>query len=131
KKRRRTEKGSAIADGEQKQAPAGTKTQPSRRKGKAHGGVPVTVFHLYAGMRQLSLVLWESSNGTIIKGNGYMDFINRTGLKEHDTVHIWAIKRRGFRLFGATVPESPFYVVIVGGSRRTFEAPPPLCMLPP
>ncbi|BAS73652.1 Os01g0675400 [Oryza sativa Japonica Group] len=112
KKKRRTEKG-------------------SKAQGKDHGGVPVTVLHLSGAMKELRLVLWDSSHGTIIKGTGYMDFIAGTGLREHDAVQIWAFKRRGFRLFGATVPESRFYLVIVGGSWRPLEAPPPQCMLPP
>ncbi|KAF0917376.1 hypothetical protein E2562_017833 [Oryza meyeriana var. granulata] len=158
KKKRRQEKDKVVADGEQKQGmpPPGTEEeqqqegmppgqqqkeegtpgtegeQPrARRQGKPHGGVPVTLVHLNAGMRRLLLVLWDSNNGTIIKGNGYMDFITWTGLQEHDTVTIWAFKRREFRLFGTTVPESPFYLVIHGGSRPPFEAPPPLCMAPP
>uniref|UniRef100_A0A0E0C5Z2 TF-B3 domain-containing protein n=1 Tax=Oryza meridionalis TaxID=40149 RepID=A0A0E0C5Z2_9ORYZ len=134
KKKRRTEKGSVdVADGEQQQQQQEATVKEPRKKaqGKDHGGVPVTVLHLSGAMRELRLVLWDSSHGTIIKGTGYMDFIAGTGLREHDAVQIWAFKRRGFRLFGATVPESRFYLVIVGGSWRPLEASPPLCMLPP
>lgn len=133
KKKRRTEKGSVdVADGEQQQQQKGREKEPRKKaQGKDHGGVPVTVLHLSGAMKELRLVLWDSSHGTIIKGTGYMDFIAGTGLREHDAVQIWAFKRRGFRLFGATVPESRFYLVIVGGSWRPLEAPPPQCMLPP
>uniref|UniRef100_A0A0D3ESF0 Uncharacterized protein n=1 Tax=Oryza barthii TaxID=65489 RepID=A0A0D3ESF0_9ORYZ len=133
KKKRRTEKGSVdVADGEQQQQQKGREKEPRKKaQGKDHGGVPVTVLHLSGAMKELRLVLWDSSHGTIIKGTGYMDFIAGTGLREHDAVQIWAFKRRGFRLFGATVPESRFYLVIVGGPWRPLEAPPPQCMLPP
>uniref|UniRef100_A0A0E0JMC5 TF-B3 domain-containing protein n=1 Tax=Oryza punctata TaxID=4537 RepID=A0A0E0JMC5_ORYPU len=121
KKKRRTEKGS-VADGEQQQqeegTTPGTEKEPRKKaQGKDHGGVPVTVLHLSGAMRELRLVLWDSSHGTIIKGSGYMDFIAGTGLREHDAVQIWAFKRRGFELFGATVPESRFYLVIVGDAQ--------------
>uniref|UniRef100_A0A0D9V426 Uncharacterized protein n=1 Tax=Leersia perrieri TaxID=77586 RepID=A0A0D9V426_9ORYZ len=118
-KRRRPEKEINVVEGIT-DAP----DQP-RKKGKEHGGLPVTVMHGndVEGKRELQLVVWESTNGAVIKGNGYMDFIKRTQLKEHDVVQIWAFKRREFRFFGVNVEESPLYLLIV---RAPVDPPVPL-----
>ena len=84
-----------------------------KRKGKKHGGLPVLVVEPHAGVRELQLARWDSSGGTVIKGEGYLDFINSCGFKVDDVVEIWAFKEHYFRLFGEDVcRESSVYLLI-------------------
>ncbi|RLN25186.1 hypothetical protein C2845_PM07G18600 [Panicum miliaceum] len=50
---------------------------------------------------------WSSSKGTIVKGRGYLDFIQRCSFKEDDVVEVWAFVERRFRLFGADLCDEP------------------------
>ncbi|OEL28857.1 hypothetical protein BAE44_0010122 [Dichanthelium oligosanthes] len=86
-----------------------------KRQGRRHGGLPVRLMDLAAGASgELLLSMWESSSGTVVKGEGYMDYIRRCSFKEQDVVEIWAFKQRAFRLFGVDmVGESPLYLLIV------------------
>uniref|UniRef100_J3MRW3 Uncharacterized protein n=1 Tax=Oryza brachyantha TaxID=4533 RepID=J3MRW3_ORYBR len=102
-----------------------------KRKGRDHGGLPVTLgtlVHLRGGIKQLLLTRWDSSGAAIIKGEGYLDFIARCGLMEKDVVHVWAFKQREFRIFGATYPEKPLYMVIASAPRRAAAPQLPLPM---
>ncbi|RCV17904.1 hypothetical protein SETIT_3G257600v2 [Setaria italica] len=89
--------------------------QRKKRKGKVHGGLPVRLVDLAAGSSgELLLSRWESSSGTIVKGEGYMDFVRRCSFKEQDVVDIWAFKQREFRLFGKKMfDESDLHLLIV------------------
>jgi hypothetical protein len=91
----------------------GEKVVRRKRKGKKHGGLPVLVVGLHAGMRELQLSRWESSGVTIIKGEGYVNFISNSGFVPGDVVEIWVFKETHFRLFGVDVcHESPLFVLI-------------------
>ncbi|CAM0954910.1 unnamed protein product [Alopecurus aequalis] len=84
-----------------------------KRKGRKHGGLPVLVVEPHAGVRELQLARWDSSGGTVIKGEGYLDFIHSCGFKVDDVVEIWAFKESHFRLFGEDwCHESPLYLLI-------------------
>ncbi|KQK09171.1 hypothetical protein BRADI_2g46440v3 [Brachypodium distachyon] len=84
-----------------------------KRKGKKHGGLPVLVVDLIAGIRELQLSRWDSSGGTIIKGEGYLDFIAQCSFTVDDVVEVWAFKDRTYRYFGVDLcVESPLYVLI-------------------
>ncbi|AQK98588.1 hypothetical protein Zm00014a_007620 [Zea mays] len=72
----------------------------SKKKGKAHGGLPVMLVDLNAGAKELRLSRWDSSQGTIVKGEGYLQFMRQCTFKEGDDVAIWAFVQRRFRLFG-------------------------------
>ena len=70
---------------------------------------------------ELLLSRWESTAGTVVKGEGYMGFVRRCSFREHDAVDIWAFKQRAVRLFGAAVcHESHLHLLIVksGGSQQ-------------
>jgi hypothetical protein len=85
----------------------------AKRQGKKHGGLPVLVVEPHAGIRELQLSRWDSSAGTVIKGEGYMDFISKCGFKVGDVVEIWAFKETCFRLFGEDLcHDSPLYFLI-------------------
>ncbi|KAK1558114.1 hypothetical protein QYE76_016090 [Lolium multiflorum] len=85
----------------------------AKRQGKKHGGLPVLVVEPCAGIRELQLSRWDSSAGTVIKGEGYMNFINNCGFKVGDVVEIWAFKETYFRLFGEDLcHDSPLYLLI-------------------
>ncbi|CAM0954413.1 unnamed protein product [Alopecurus aequalis] len=85
----------------------------TKRKGKKHGGLPVLVVEPHTGVRELQLARWDSSGGTVIKGEGYLQFINSCGFKVDDVVEIWAFKEKYFRLFGEDYcHESPLYLLI-------------------
>uniref|UniRef100_A0A0D9X6C1 Uncharacterized protein n=1 Tax=Leersia perrieri TaxID=77586 RepID=A0A0D9X6C1_9ORYZ len=104
----------------------GEEGKGKKKRGRMHGGMPVTVVHLQGGAKELLLTRWDSSGAAVVKGEGYMNFIvGKCGLREKDVVTVWAFKERGFGLFGATIPESPFYIVIAGGSGNCALAPPP------
>jgi hypothetical protein len=91
----------------------GEKAARRKRKGKKHGGLPVLVVGLHAGVRELQLSRWESSGVTIIKGEGYVNFISNSGFVPGDIVEIWVFKETDFRLFGVDVcHESPLFVLI-------------------
>lgn len=127
----------AVAEQQQQQeeeetaGPGGRKKK--KKKGRSHGGLPVTLVHLRGGMKRLLLTRWDSSGAAIIKGEGYLDFIARCGIKEKDVVHVWAFKQQGFRLFGATYPPGPLYILIAGTARLAAPPPPqpPVAQSPP
>ena len=76
---------------------------------------------LDGGAKELLLSRWESTAGTVVKGEGYMGFVRRCSFREHDAVDIWAFKQRAVRLFGAAVcHESHLHLLIVksGGSQQ-------------
>nr|CAB3461612.1 unnamed protein product [Digitaria exilis] len=105
-------------EGEQLAAEQGQrkrKRKRKKRKGKVHGGLPVRLVDLAAGVSDsLLLTRWTSSHGTIVKGGGYMNYVRRCSFKEHDVVDIWAFKQREFRLMGTPVfHESPLYILIL------------------
>ncbi|KAK3138890.1 hypothetical protein QOZ80_5AG0374760 [Eleusine coracana subsp. coracana] len=80
------------------------KVVKKKRRGRVHGGLPVRMVDLAAGASwELRLSRWESSHGTIVKGEGYLDFIRRCSFKENDDVEIWAFKQHYFRNFGVTM----------------------------
>ncbi|KAF7037488.1 hypothetical protein CFC21_047849 [Triticum aestivum] len=90
-----------------------------KRQGKKHGGLPVVVCNVHAGTKALQLTQWESSHVNIIKGEGYLDFINRCCFEEKDVVEIWAFKERHFHLFGVDMCRaSPLYVVLAKKEQR-------------
>jgi hypothetical protein len=95
--------------------------QRKKRKGKVHGGLPVRLVDVSAGASgDLLLSRWESSSGTIVKGEGYMDFVRRCSFKQDDVVDIWAFKQREFRLFGKTMfDESDLHLLIVKAATQT------------
>ncbi|KAG8075986.1 hypothetical protein GUJ93_ZPchr0006g43715 [Zizania palustris] len=53
-----------------------------QKKWKKHNRLDMTLVHLNAGMNKLHLSRWESSHGTIIKGDGYIKFIRRCSFVE-------------------------------------------------
>ncbi|KAL5228914.1 hypothetical protein ABZP36_017179 [Zizania latifolia] len=116
---REQENTDVVADG--KQGPP--EMRRKKKKGKKHGGLDVTLVHLTAGKKKLQLSRWDSSHGTIIKGNGYIEFIKSCGLMENDTVQIWVFKEHEFRNFGAIFTKaSPLYIVLVGVPRPRVQA---------
>nr|CAB3473867.1 unnamed protein product [Digitaria exilis] len=74
--------------------------------GRAHGGLRVKLVDFLAGDKELLLSRWDSKKSVIIKGEGYLDFIQRCSLKENDVVQIWAFKQDPFYNFGKTLSES-------------------------
>ncbi|CAM0954422.1 unnamed protein product [Alopecurus aequalis] len=85
----------------------------TKRKGKKHGSLPVLVVEPHTGVRELQLARWDSSGGTIIKGEGYPKFIHSCGFKVDDVVEIWAFKESYFHFFGKDwLHESPLYLLI-------------------
>ncbi|CAO2165906.1 unnamed protein product [Urochloa humidicola] len=116
-------------------AAEGKKMKKPKRKGKVHGGLRVKLVDLAAGAsRELRMSRWESSRGTIVKGEGYLDFVRRCSFGESDAVEIWAFVQRRFRLFGADVcDESLLHVLVV----KKHEKPQcrycsaALCLMPP
>ncbi|CAL4974776.1 unnamed protein product [Urochloa decumbens] len=95
----------AAAEGTEQQPAPGEKTMKKpKRKGKVHGGLRVKLVDLAAGAsRELLMSRWESSRGTVVKGEGYLDFVRRCSFRESDAVEIWAFVQRRVRLFGADV----------------------------
>ncbi|KAL6888316.1 hypothetical protein ACP4OV_009342 [Aristida adscensionis] len=102
-------------------APEGDGAEKKKKKtqGRAHGGLPVRLVDLAAGASAgagpgLRLSRWDSSQGTVVKGEGYLDFIRRCRFKEGDVVEIWAFKQAAFRHFGVVMcDESPLHLLIV------------------
>ncbi|CAL4962105.1 unnamed protein product [Urochloa decumbens] len=89
--------GGAVAEDEK----AGKKP---KAKGKVHGGLRVNLVSLAAGAKELLLSRWDSTHATVVKGEGYLDFVvRRCGFREGDAVEIWAFVQRRVRLFGADV----------------------------
>ncbi|KAL6620180.1 hypothetical protein ACP70R_035319 [Stipagrostis hirtigluma subsp. patula] len=86
-----------------------------KKQGRAHGGLPVKLVDLDAGASwELRLSRWDSSHGTVVKGEGYLDFIRRCKFKANDVVDIWALKQHAFRHFGVTMCDaSPLHLLIV------------------
>ncbi|KAL6845296.1 hypothetical protein ACP4OV_024791 [Aristida adscensionis] len=98
----------AGADGEE---PEGKKP---KKKGEPHGGLKVNLVHLTAGCRALKLTRWSSSSGTVVKGEGYSQFIRDCDFKDTDVVEIWALVQRPVRLFGVTlIGESRLHLLVV------------------
>ncbi|CAO2178808.1 unnamed protein product [Urochloa humidicola] len=119
---------SAAAEGEKMKKP--------KRKGKVHGGLRVKLVDLAAGARELRMSRWESSRGTIVKGEGYLDFVRRCSFGESDVVEIWAFVQRRVRLFGADVcNESLLHLLVVKKHEKRqcrYCSGAPLCaVLPP
>uniref|UniRef100_R7W557 Uncharacterized protein n=1 Tax=Aegilops tauschii TaxID=37682 RepID=R7W557_AEGTA len=79
----------------------GEKTK--KRRGREHDGLPVLVIERYAGIRELQLTRWESSGVCVIKGEGYMDFINNCGFSVGDVVEIWGFEQKALRLFSVDI----------------------------
>jgi len=102
----------AAAKGEQR-PPAGKKAKKPKRKGKVHGGLRMKLVDLAAGARELRMSRWESSRGTIVKGEGYLDFVRRCSFKERDAVEIWAFVQRRVRLLGAVLCDDSLLHVLV------------------
>ncbi|KAE8798468.1 hypothetical protein D1007_26343 [Hordeum vulgare] len=97
-------------------------------KGREHGGLPVLVIESNAGIRELQLTRWESSGVCVIKGEGYMDFINNCGFRAGDVVEIWAFKQKTVRLFGVDMnQESPVYILLI--KKDQMLPPPPRALL--
>ncbi|KAL6620181.1 hypothetical protein ACP70R_035320 [Stipagrostis hirtigluma subsp. patula] len=101
----------ADTEGEQ----AGKKGKRQKKQGRAHGGLAVKLVDLDAGASwELRLSRWDSSHGTVVKGEGYLDFIRRCRFKKSDVVDIWAFKQGAFRHFGVTMCDaSPLHLLIV------------------
>ncbi|KAF7037489.1 hypothetical protein CFC21_047850 [Triticum aestivum] len=97
-----------------------------KRLGRKHGGLPMHVVassNLSIEIKQLELSRWDGSQGTVIKGAGYHDFIGKCGFREDDLVEIWAFKQREFRNFGVNMcDESPLYIVLVNKQTRRAAA---------
>ncbi|CAL4948199.1 unnamed protein product [Urochloa decumbens] len=110
------QKSVAAAEGTEQQPAPGKNTamKKPKRKGKVHGGLRVKLVDLAAGAKELLMSRWESSRGTIVKGEGYLDFVRRCSFRESDAVEIWAFVQRRFRLFGADVCyESLLHLLVV------------------
>ncbi|CAO2183290.1 unnamed protein product [Urochloa humidicola] len=90
----------ANAEGEKKAV-----IKKPKAKGKVHGGLRVNLVGLAAGAaKELLLSRWDSSHATVVKGEGYLDFVGRRcGFREGDAVEVWAFVQRRVRLFGADV----------------------------
>lgn len=91
------------------------KIKKPKAKGKVHGGLRVRLVNLDAGAKDLLLSRWQSSRGTIVKGEGYLDFIrDQCGFKAKDAVEVWAFVQRRFRIFGKDIfGDSLLHVLIV------------------
>jgi hypothetical protein len=94
-------------------AAEGKKMKKPKKKGKVHGGLRVKLVCLDAGAKELQMSRWESSRGTIVKGEGYLHFIRQCGFKERDNVEIWAFVQRRFHLFGADVCDDSLLHLLV------------------
>jgi hypothetical protein len=95
-------------------ATEGKKIKKPKAKGKAHGGLRVKLVGLAAGAKELLLSRWDSSHATVVKGEGYLDFIRRCGFREGDAVEIWAFVQRRVHLFGKDVcGDSLLHVLVV------------------
>lgn len=84
----------------------GVQGRRGRKKlGRKHGGLPVHVVatNLSIEIKQLELSRWDGSQGTVIKGAGYHDFIGKCGFREDDLVEIWGVNM---------CDESPLYIVL-------------------
>ncbi|CAO2178795.1 unnamed protein product [Urochloa humidicola] len=100
--------GAAEAEGD------GKKAKKPKAKGKVHGGLRVNLVGLAAGVKELLLSRWDSSHATVVKGEGYLDFVRRCGFRESDAVEIWAFVQRRVRLFGKDVcGDSLLHVLVV------------------
>ncbi|KAL6610037.1 hypothetical protein ACP70R_040006 [Stipagrostis hirtigluma subsp. patula] len=91
------------------------KKKKKKKQGRTHGGLAVKLVDVVAGAsHELRLSRWDSSDGTIVKGKGFLHYIRRCSFKENDVVEIWAFKQRAFRHFGVTMcDESPLHVFII------------------
>ncbi|RCV26711.1 hypothetical protein SETIT_5G268300v2 [Setaria italica] len=95
-------------------AAEGKKIKKPKAKGKVHGGLRVNLVGLAAGAKELLLSRWDSNHATVVKGEGYLDFIRRCGFREGDAVEIWAFVQRRVRLFGKDVcGDSLLHVLVV------------------
>ncbi|CAD6230363.1 unnamed protein product [Miscanthus lutarioriparius] len=98
---------------QQNGAAEGKKMKKPKKKGKVHGGLRVKLVGLDAGAKEVQMSRWESSLGTIVKGEGYLHFIRQCGFKERDNVEIWAFVQRRFHLFGADVCDGSLLHLLV------------------
>jgi hypothetical protein len=88
----------------QQQQAAGEKKKKKKKRGRVHGGLPVRLVDLAAGFSwELQMSRWESSHGTVVQGEGYLDFIRRCSFKQGDVVEMWAFKQHQFRNFRVTM----------------------------
>jgi hypothetical protein len=93
----------ASSSSQQQQA-AGEKKKKKKKRGRMNGGLPVRLVDLAAGFSwEMRMSRWESSHGTVVKGEGYLDFIRWCNFKEGDVVEIWAFKQHQLRNFGMTM----------------------------
>ncbi|CAD6230276.1 unnamed protein product [Miscanthus lutarioriparius] len=123
-----------AAEGQGEQLPPGRKIKKPKKKGKVHGGLRVKLVSLAAGAKELQMSRWESSRGTIVKGEGYLDFIRGCGFRETDAVEIWAFVQRRFHLFGADVcDDSHLHLLLVKKQEvpRCCYCPAPVHVPPP
>ncbi|KAF8664900.1 hypothetical protein HU200_054217 [Digitaria exilis] len=92
----------------------GNKLKKPKAKGKVHGGLRVKLVDLMAGAKELLMSRWHSSRGTVLKGEGYLDFVRRCSFREKDAVEIWAFVQRRVRLFGSDLcHDSLLHVLVV------------------
>ncbi|PNT72568.1 hypothetical protein BRADI_2g46390v3 [Brachypodium distachyon] len=92
-----------------------------KRMGKKHGGLPVLVVNLDAGIQELQLTRWESSGVIVIKGEGYSQYITQCSFKAEDdeVVQIWAFRDRTFHYFGVDLcQETPLFVLLTKKERQ-------------
>ncbi|KAM0924725.1 hypothetical protein ACQ4PT_004664 [Festuca glaucescens] len=72
-----------------------------RAKATTYAGIPVSVYVSGGagwGMSELKLNKFHRSDGTVINGRGYRQFIGRCGLVVGDGVEVWAFRRPAHRL---------------------------------
>nr|CAB3473868.1 unnamed protein product [Digitaria exilis] len=128
--------GAAVADAEGNGGPSGKKVKKPKAKGKVHGGLRVKLVDLMAGAKELLMSRWHSSRGTVVKGEGYLDFIRRCSFRKKDAVEIWAFVQRRVRLFGSDLcGDSLLHVLVVKRDQlpqqcRCCPAPTPAVMNP-
>ncbi|GJM93594.1 hypothetical protein PR202_ga10161 [Eleusine coracana subsp. coracana] len=97
--RKRTKK---MKENEEEEG-AKKKMKEPKKKGKVHGGLRVRLVNLAAGAKELQMSRWDSSRATVVKGEGYLDFVRRCSFREGDVVEVWAFLQRHVRIFGVDV----------------------------
>ncbi|GJN18097.1 hypothetical protein PR202_gb05219 [Eleusine coracana subsp. coracana] len=99
--RKRTKKMKENVNAEEEGA--NKKMKEPKKKGKVHGGLRVRLVDLAAGAKELQMSRWDSSRATVVKGEGYLDFVRRCSFREGDVVEVWAFLQRHVRIFGVDV----------------------------
>ncbi|KAJ1284748.1 hypothetical protein BS78_03G228900 [Paspalum vaginatum] len=101
------------------QRTAGGGIKKPKAKGKKHGGLLVNLVDLVTGaVKRLLLSRWDSNYATVIKGEGYLDFIRDCGYEVKEVVEIWAFVQRRLRIFGNDIfPGSVLHLLIVRKSQ--------------